>query len=87
MRLENGAARLVQQNDDWDVFPGDPFASLVLYSQKVGAFPLQRGSKDAALLLQLEAGNYTVEVEASPVTATGESRTGIALVEVYEIVE
>lgn len=84
--IENGAPRLLSQNDDWDdVFPLDSYSFLVESSRQVGAFPLQRGSKDAALTLQLSAGNYTVEVEASSATATGESRTGIALVEVYEI--
>lgn len=45
----------------------------------VGAFPLQDGSADCALLVSLPAGAYTAEV--SGVGGT----TGIALVEVYEV--
>jgi hypothetical protein len=46
----------------------------------VGAFPLTAGSRDAALLLTLNAGaSYTVQV-AGVSNATGE-----ALVEVYEV--
>ena len=42
-------------------------------------FPLAAGSKDAALLLTLDPGTYTVQVSGVGNT------TGIALVEVYEI--
>src|SRR6185436_16495925 len=44
-----------------------------------GAFALSPGSKDAALLLSLNAGSYTLQV--SGVGAT----TGNALVEVYDL--
>ena len=44
----------------------------------VGAFPLQASSKDAALLVELQPGAYTVQV--SGVGGT----TGVALIEVYE---
>jgi hypothetical protein len=45
----------------------------------LAAFPLAKGSKDAALLLELAPGAYTVQV------AGAGGSTGVALVEVYEI--
>jgi hypothetical protein len=45
----------------------------------VGAFALTEGSKDAARLLTVTPGNYTVVVTGAPAT------TGIALVEAYEV--
>lgn len=45
----------------------------------VGVFNLEATSKDAALLVTLSPGNYTVEV--SGVGGT----TGVALVEVYKV--
>jgi hypothetical protein len=45
---------------------------------QVGAFPLQAGSKDSALLITLQPGAYTVEV-----TSVSNS-TGVALVEIYD---
>ena len=45
----------------------------------VGAFGLNVGSKDSALLVTLQPGNYTAQI-------TGVSgSTGLALVEVYEV--
>ena len=43
-----------------------------------GAFPLPAGSKDAALLITLQPGSYTVVV-----TGVGNT-TGNALVEIYD---
>ena len=48
--------------------------------KSVGAFDLPTTSTDAALLKQLEPGNYTVEVK--PVTGTA---SGLGIVEVYEV--
>ncbi len=45
----------------------------------VGAFPLGSASRDAALLVELQPGSYTVQV--SGVGGT----TGVALVEIYEV--
>ncbi len=72
-RLEilRGTTR-VAQNDDWLAADADTFGS-------VGAFPLNPGSRDAALVTTLVRGSYTVEI--SGVAGT----TGVALVEVYEL--
>jgi hypothetical protein len=48
-------------------------------SALVGAQPIDEGSEDAALILDLEPGLYTVKV-------SGENQTsGVALVEVFAI--
>jgi hypothetical protein len=60
-------------NDDWD---GTPEMAAVFQSAGMGA--LAAGSKDAALLLALEPGIYTAQVEGAAGT------TGVALVEIYE---
>ncbi|PTX90942.1 PQQ-binding-like beta-propeller repeat protein [Opitutus sp. ER46] len=63
-------------NDDWDgsVALQEAFA-------KTYAFPLKTGSKDAALIVTLAPGTYTVQISGVNNTA------GIALVEVYEVGE
>ena len=46
---------------------------------QVNAFPLNAGSNDAAMVISLPAGNYTVQVTGANGSA------GIALVEIYEV--
>ena len=53
-------------------------AEIASVATVVGAFALQGGSADSALLLTLEPGTYTAEVTGANGT------TGIALVEVYQ---
>lgn len=53
--------------------------SMVSAFASVGAFALPVSSLDAALIVTLEPGNYTVEVSGVNTT------TGTALVEVYEV--
>jgi uncharacterized delta-60 repeat protein len=64
-------------NDDWQsqANAGD----VVNAAASVGAFPLSPGSRDAALLIELLAGNYTAQV-----SGVG-GATGIALLEIYEV--
>ncbi len=54
-------------------------AALSATFAQVNAFPLNSGSNDAAMVVSLPAGNYTVQV-----TGAGGS-AGIALVEIYEV--
>jgi len=74
--LNRGEDRLAT-NDDWsgpdgaDIPPG--------LFDLVGAFPLEEGSRDAALLLWLEPGVYTAEVRSA------DEQTGLVLVEVYAV--
>lgn len=67
---------VIAQNDNWGEQPGA--APLAPAMATVGAFPLRVGSRDAALLLDLPPGNYTVQVSGAG------GATGVALVEVYE---
>ena len=74
LELHAGGA-LLQANDDWG-----GSAELTAAFGRGGAFPLAvRASKDAALLVTLSPGAYTVQVRGPAGT------TGIALVELYEL--
>ncbi len=64
-------------NDNWET--GANSTQIVAASAQVGAFPLAAGSKDAALLVTLQPGNYTVQVSGVGIP------TGVALIEVYDI--
>ncbi len=64
-------------NDNWDT-GSTTAAQITAASARVGAFALVPGSRDAALLLVLEPGSYTVQV-----TGVGNT-TGVALVEIYD---
>jgi hypothetical protein len=62
----------IAQNDDWS-------PDLAATFERLGAFALDAGSKDAALVIELDAGKpYTVHVSGAGQT------TGEALVEVYD---
>jgi hypothetical protein len=65
---------MVAANDNWD---GLSTTSAAFTS--VGAFALPVGSRDAALVVNLEPGSYTAQVEGVNNT------TGIVLIEVYEL--
>ena len=81
MTLIAAGGATVATNDDWGTPVGTGAATASQLSAAftaVGAFALPTGSKDAALLVNLAPGNYTVQVTAS----TG--ATGVGLVEVYE---
>jgi hypothetical protein len=68
--------RGVTQNDNWSDADAD---ELTAAFARVGAFPLVRGSKDAALIATLPPGAYTTKV-----TGVNDT-TGAALIEVYEL--
>jgi Concanavalin A-like lectin/glucanases superfamily/Immunoglobulin domain len=64
---------VIAENNDWN-------ANLSGLFEKVGAFALATGSRDAALLVTLSAGaSYTVQVSGV------NNVTGEALVEIYEV--
>ena len=67
----------IASNDNWEAGPGT-VAEMTGAAAKVGAFALAAGSKDAALLITLQPGTYTVQV-----TGVGNT-TGVALIEVYD---
>ena len=66
-----GSVKL-SENDTWN-------ATLTPAFTAVGAFPLDPGSRDAAQLVSLGTGSYTVQVSGA------DGGTGEALVEIYEL--
>lgn len=74
IRVFDSAGNVVASNNDWD-------AAIAGAMSGVGAFTLTPGSKDAALLVLLDAGGagYTVQVSGA------DGGTGEAIVEVYEV--
>ena len=64
-------------NDNWETGTSTA-AQIIAASAQVGAFALPAGSKDAALLITLQPGAYSVVV-----TGVGNT-SGVALVEVYD---
>jgi hypothetical protein len=81
IELFAGGVKLAE-NDDWGTPIGSDAAAratLAAAMQRVGAFALANGSRDAALLVSLPSGVYTVRVSG----AAGEA--GPALVEVYDV--
>jgi hypothetical protein len=69
----DGQGKTVLVVDDWSAS-----AAIDAVTQRVGAFALRAGSKDAAAVATLAPGSYTVRVEGADATA------GVALIEVYD---
>jgi hypothetical protein len=69
--------RLVLANDNWN--QGSLVADLRAATALVGGFALPENSKDAAVLLSLDPGAYTVQI------ADSSGRSGVSLAEVYEV--
>lgn len=65
------------ENDNWGANPNP--AEVAAAASRAGSFGLRAGSKDAALVLTLDPGAYTVQVSGAGGT------TGVALVEVYQL--
>lgn len=77
LRLVDEKGALQAQNDNWaDNAAG---AQVSIAAQAVGAFPLSAGSKDAALVVALAPGTYSVQLGGTA------GSTGVGLVEIYEI--
>lgn len=72
----DNASRLVATNNDWGTGDATALASAAV---KVGAQPLAAGSRDAALLVTLPPGAYTM------VTSSADGSSGVALAEAYEV--
>jgi hypothetical protein len=75
--FRSGEAAPMLTNDNWG--DGANAVELAAAAGTVGAFALEAGSKDAAVLVTLEPGSYTVKVAGAGGTE------GVALVEVYEV--
>ena len=72
LEIYNGAGAKLTENDSWA-------ASLASTFDAVGAFQLDAGSRDAALVTTLTPGAYTVQVRGA------DGGTGEALIEIYEV--
>lgn len=75
--LTTASAFIVGSNDNWS--SNTNVAEINAATTSVAAFPLEPGSRDAALLLTLAPGNYTALVSGAGNTS------GVALVEIYEV--
>ena len=71
------AGTVIASNAGWSTGASTP-AQVSNISAQVGAFPLPAGSNDAALILTLHPGVYSVQVTS---VSNG---TGVALIEVYD---
>jgi hypothetical protein len=70
----------IASNDDWEGINGDvDISAMTRITTRVGAFALQTGSHDAALLIRLDPGVYTAQV------GSADRGTGLVLVEVYAV--
>ncbi len=74
LTLFNDKSVKIGENNDWG-----GTAELTAAFGAVGAFALSATAKDAALLVTLPSGNYSVQASGTAGT------TGVALVEVYEV--
>ena len=80
LRVFKGSAPLAE-NDNWSA-DATAANAIAAAAEQVGAFALPSGSKDAAILLTLAPGYYTVHIGAA-----ANAGNGVALVEIYEIPE
>lgn len=74
-------ATAIASNSGWDNGATTTTAAISSTGDRVGAFVLPAGSKNAALLTTLEPGSYTAQVSSL------DGATGVALVEVYDATE
>src|SRR6185503_18759836 len=58
--IEQSTNRTIKTNDDWA--SGDDAAVIAQAASSAGAFPLANGSKDAAMIVMLAPGAYTVQL-------------------------
>lgn len=73
LRLYDANRVIIAENSAWTMVPG-----LATAAAQAGAFPFEPGSEDAATVVTLAPGSYTVEV----IDRSGVG--GVALVEVYD---
>ena len=77
LTLKDAAGVTLRTNDDWST--GGDAAIIAAAAVSGGAFALANGSKDAAMIIMLPPGAYTVQLSGVGNT------TGIGIVEVYDI--
>jgi hypothetical protein len=75
--LYNVKGELLARNDDWETQTSGTATEVAAAAEKAGAFALPAGGKDAALVVELQPGVYTMHVFGTA--------AGSALAEVYEL--
>lgn len=76
IQVFNQDGQVIASNNAWE--ENANVDAIIDMQGKVGAFPLESGSQDAALLIELVPGSYSIAVSGEA------STTGVALIEVYE---
>ena len=76
LKVFNSSGELIANNDDWADAPNQDELRDVTAAL---AFPLDTGSADSALIIEVPPGTYTVQIRGK------DDATGIALVEIYEV--
>jgi hypothetical protein len=71
------SAVTIDTNDNWSSATNAP--AIAAAATQSGGFPLPSGSRDAAMLVNLSSGNYTV------IASGVGGATGTALVELYVV--
>ena len=79
LTLYNGSNAVIATNDDWGTPVGGTSPVTAATFSSVGAFGLPANSKDAAMLVALDPGNYTAQMSA------GTGAAGLGIVEIYEM--
>jgi endo-1,4-beta-xylanase len=69
--------QVVAANAGWEITP--EVATIVAAAERAGAFALQPGRADAALVATLPAGPWTIQVSGA------EGEAGVVLIEVYDV--
>lgn len=77
LTLRDAKGGLIATNNDWSASADAALTSST--AAQVGAFPFPVGSKDAALLIDLPPGVYSVQATG----ASGTPDTGVTLIEIY----
>ena len=84
LKIYNSANTLIAQNDNWETpvtinasFPGSTAAEITAAAASVGLTAYDAGSKDAAIVITLAPGVYTMDV------TSGDTTVGIGMVEIY----
>jgi hypothetical protein len=77
LRLFDASGIEIRRNQDWRTHPDRP--GFIAATAAAGAFPLAESSRDAAVIVTLEPGTYTVEVGSES------GGRGSALAEIYAL--
>lgn len=77
LKIFDASGRVVISNDNWNT--GTLVDDLRTATATVGGFALPEGSGDAAVLISLDPGAYSVQI------ADSAGRSGVSLAEVYEV--